>query len=139
MGFNSGFKGLMYKKFVYEVGNNKKVILWCTDNQISRLKCSVKYYVYSNTSFLLGWQPLVGHGILIIQSSRSHSNKSHSAGPLWTSNQPFAQTCTWQHTTLTRGRPPCPRGGFKLAFSICEQPQTHALVRRPLRSEHSTP
>jgi len=22
-------------------------------------------------------------------------------------------------------------GGFELAFSLCEQPQTHALVRRP--------
>jgi len=27
----------MNKKFVYQVGNNKKVILWCTANQISRL------------------------------------------------------------------------------------------------------
>ena len=26
----------MNKKFVYQVGNNKKVILWCTANQISR-------------------------------------------------------------------------------------------------------
>jgi len=25
----------MSKKFVYQVGNNKKVILWCTANQIS--------------------------------------------------------------------------------------------------------
>jgi len=28
----------MNKKFVYQVGNNKKVILWCTANQISRCK-----------------------------------------------------------------------------------------------------
>jgi len=28
----------MNKKFVYQVGNNKKVILWCTANQISSLK-----------------------------------------------------------------------------------------------------
>jgi hypothetical protein len=28
----------MNKKFVYQVGNNKKVILWCTANQISKLK-----------------------------------------------------------------------------------------------------
>jgi len=27
----------MNKKFVYQVGNNKKVILWCTANQISTL------------------------------------------------------------------------------------------------------
>jgi len=26
----------MNKKFVYKVGNNKKVILWCMANQISR-------------------------------------------------------------------------------------------------------
>ena len=26
----------MNKKFVYQVGNNKKVILWCTANEISR-------------------------------------------------------------------------------------------------------
>jgi len=26
----------MNKKFVYQVGNNKKVILWCTANPISR-------------------------------------------------------------------------------------------------------
>ena len=26
----------MNKKFVYQIGNNKKVILWCTANQISR-------------------------------------------------------------------------------------------------------
>jgi len=25
----------MNKKFLYQVGNNKKVILWCTSNQIS--------------------------------------------------------------------------------------------------------
>jgi len=27
----------MNKKFVYQVGNNKKVILWCTANQVSRI------------------------------------------------------------------------------------------------------
>jgi len=27
----------MNKKFVYQVGNNKKVILWCTANQISTI------------------------------------------------------------------------------------------------------
>jgi len=26
----------MNKKFVYQVDNNKEVILWCTGNQISR-------------------------------------------------------------------------------------------------------
>jgi len=28
----------MNKKFVYQVGNNKKVILWCTANQTSIIR-----------------------------------------------------------------------------------------------------
>jgi len=31
----------MNKKFVYQVGNNKKVILWCMANQMSRLEYSL--------------------------------------------------------------------------------------------------
>jgi hypothetical protein len=34
----------MNKKFVYQVGNNKKVILRCTANQISRYKRPVLQY-----------------------------------------------------------------------------------------------
>jgi len=33
----------MNKKFVYQVGNNKKVILWCTANQISGSVLYVSY------------------------------------------------------------------------------------------------
>jgi len=33
----------------------------------------------------------------------------YSVGLLWTSDQPDAETCTWQNTTLTRDRYPCPR------------------------------
>jgi hypothetical protein len=33
----------------------------------------------------------------------------HSVGLLWTSDQPVAETSTWQHTTLTRDRHPCHR------------------------------
>jgi hypothetical protein len=39
---------------------------------------------------------------LIIEASRSRS-----VGLLWTSDKPNAQTCTWQHATLTRNRHPC--------------------------------
>ena len=39
-----------------------------------------------------------------------HSNThTHSVGLLWTSDQPIAETSTWQHTTLTRDRHPCRR------------------------------
>jgi hypothetical protein len=47
-------------------------------------------------------QPLVGHGLLIIQASRSHSDTPHCARLFWTSDQPGAETCTWPHTALTR-------------------------------------
>jgi hypothetical protein len=37
------------------------------------------------------------------------SDTPHSVRLLWTSDQPDAQTSTWQHTTLTRDRHQCPR------------------------------
>jgi hypothetical protein len=40
------------------------------------------------------------------------------AGLLWTTDQPVAETSTWQHATLTRDRNPCSR-----------RTQTHALAR----------
>jgi len=42
----------MNKKFVYQVGNNKKVILWCTANQISRSEHLCQHGTEIN---LLGW------------------------------------------------------------------------------------
>jgi hypothetical protein len=53
-------------------------------------------------------QPLEGYGLLIVEASRSHSDTSHWVGIPWASDQPHAETCTWQHTTLTTDRHPCP-------------------------------
>jgi len=47
-------------------------------------------------------QPPLGQDLLIIEASRSHSDTPHSVGLLWTSDQPDAETSTWQHTTLSR-------------------------------------
>ena len=44
--------------------------------------------------------PPVGQGLLIIDDSQSHSDTPQSVGLLWTSDQPVAETSTWQHTTL---------------------------------------
>jgi len=33
-----------------------------------------------------------------------HTHTAQSVGLPWTSDQPDAETSTWQHTTLTRGR-----------------------------------
>jgi hypothetical protein len=52
--------------------------------------------------FPMAQQPLGGLGRLTIEASRSHSDTPHSVGLLWTSDQPAAETSTWQHTTLIR-------------------------------------
>jgi len=49
----------------------------------------------------------VGQGLLIIEASWSHWDTWQSIGLLWTSDQPDANTSTWQHTTLTTGRRSC--------------------------------
>jgi hypothetical protein len=52
--------------------------------------------------FTMAEQPPVYQGLLIIEDSWSHSETPHSAGLLWTSDQPDAETPTWQRTTLTQ-------------------------------------
>jgi hypothetical protein len=47
-----------------------------------------------NIFFPIVQQPLVGHGLLITEASRSHSDTPHSTGLLWTGDQPIAETCT---------------------------------------------
>jgi len=49
---------------------------------------------------------------------------SHSIGFLWTSDRPVGDASTWQHTTLTGDRYPCPR---RDSNSQCQQ----ASDRRP--------
>jgi hypothetical protein len=74
-------------------------------------------------------QAPVGQGLLIIEASRSHSDPPHSVRLFWTSDQPDAETSTWQHTALTRDRHPCPRVRFEPAIPASERPQTHTLDR----------
>jgi len=37
------------------------------------------------------------------------TDTQHSVGLLWTNDQLVAKTSSWQYTTLTRDRRPCPR------------------------------
>ena len=39
-----------------------------------------------------------------------HNDAAQSVGLLWTSDQLVAETSTWQHTTLTTDKYPCPGG-----------------------------
>jgi hypothetical protein len=52
-----------------------------------------------------------------------------SVGLLWTRDQFVTETSTWQHTTLTRDRHPCPPVGFEPMILVSERPKTHALDR----------
>jgi len=47
----------------------------------------------------------------------------------WMSVQPEAETSSWQHTTLTRDRHPCPQVGLEPTIPASERPQTHSLDR----------
>ena len=58
----------------------------------------------------------------------THNDTPQSIGLLWTSDQPVAETSTWQHTTFTR-QTSMPPAGFEPTISAGEQPQTYALDR----------
>ena len=99
---------------------------------VPRTKCRESYWCYTGYKFLsltsrCGWPPSkevhhfwldfffnhgltapVGQGLLVIEDSWSHSDTPHLVGLLWTSDQPVAETSTWQHTTLTIDRHPYP-------------------------------
>jgi len=46
---------------------------------------------------------------------------------LWTSDRPVAETCTWQHKTLTRDKTSMLPTEFEPAIPARQRPQTHAL------------
>ena len=66
----------------------------------------------------------------------THNDASHSPGLLWTSDQLVAETSTWQHTTLTTDKHPCPPVGFEPTISVGERPQTYAVDRAPTRTSN---
>jgi len=65
-------------------------------------------YIYLHTHTHHGVTASIDLGVFIIETSRSHSDTPYSVGLLWATDQPHAETSTWQHTTLTRDRYPWP-------------------------------
>ena len=56
---------------------------------------------YVNACLFLGRQPTVGQGLLIHEVSKfTQPDAPQSVGLLWTSDQPIAETSTWQHTNI---------------------------------------
>ena len=84
------------------------------------------WFVFQNFCFTAR-QPLVGHGLLI-KGSRSYSDTPHSVGLLWTSDQTVAETSTWQHTTLTTDRYPCPRRNWNQQSQQVRGRSPHTVV-----------
>jgi hypothetical protein len=80
-------------------------------------------------------QPLVGHGILITEALRSHSDTPHSVGLLWKSDRSDAETSTWQHT-LTKDRHPCPQQDSNPQSQRASSRRTTSETARP-RIGHS--
>ena len=72
---------------------------------------------------------LVGLGFLIVEVSRSHSDTPQYVGLFWTSDQPIAETTTWQHTTAWRDRHPMNPSGFELAIPESRRRQINASDR----------
>ena len=52
----------------------------------------------------------------------THNDTSKPVGLLWTSFQPVAETSTWQHTTLTTYRHPCPQPNSNPPIPASEGP-----------------
>ena len=77
------------------------------------LNCPLNFCVIQHSQqnfFFLGATAPSGPGPLHSQGFQITLNDARqSVGLLWTSDQPVAETSTWQHTTLTRYRHPCPR------------------------------
>jgi len=71
-------------------------------------------------------QALVGQILLIIESSRSHSDTNHSVELLWTSDQPNRDLYLTTHGKIKR-KTSMSSAGFETAIPANERPQTHAL------------
>jgi hypothetical protein len=69
---------------------------------------------------------VVCQGLRIIEALRSHLNTLHLVGLLWASDQPDAETSTWQHSIYKR-QSSMPPTGFEPTIPAGKQLQTHAL------------
>ena len=72
--------------------------------------------------FTMAQQPILSQGRIIIEDSRSYSGTPHSIGFLCTTDQPDAETPTWQQTFMTTTE-------FAPGFRASVRPQTQALDR----------
>ena len=93
------------------------------------LDLQIRYSFVLRGSFFL-WRLQPNRGLCPPRSwgfSRSRSDTPQLVRLLWTSDQPVAETSTWQHTTLHNRQTSMPPVGFEPTISAGERPQTYAL------------
>ena len=88
------------KSFHFQFYPSKKLFNIWTNNFL--------YFFYGPAAQRGLWPPHSWWGFLI-----THNDAPQSVGLLWTSDQPGAETSTWQHTTHTTDKYPCPPGGIR--------------------------
>ena len=77
---------------------------------VSSHHVSIQKYMISVTLFVFGATAPRGPGPPHSRGFKiTHNDASQSVGLLWKNDRPVAETSTWQHTTLTTDRPPCPQ------------------------------
>jgi len=103
------------------------------------LSLSLYIYIYIYTQFiyfftflppLWGCSPkrtMASTFFRFVDSTQRHT--ANSLEVLWTSDQPIAETSTWQHTTLTTDKHQCPAVGFEPTIPARQRLQTQALDR----------
>jgi hypothetical protein len=112
----------------------KAVCRWNTSlllRKSSSLKFTVRtFYTFHLHCLYQGSTAIVGPALLLIpEVSRSNSHIPHSAGLLWTSDRPIAETSTWKHTQHSQKRGLHASDGIRTCNPANERPQTHALGR----------
>ena len=78
--------------------------------------------------FPVALPPTANHSLLSLEVSKSHNGAPQSVRLLWSNDELFAETSTWQHTTLIINIH-VPRGGFEPTISAVERLQNYALDR----------
>jgi hypothetical protein len=86
----------------------------------------ILFFIFSYTAPQCGLWPPRSRGFLI-----THNDAPQSVELLWTSDQLVAETSTWQHTTNTTDKHPCPGGirthdpSRKAAVDLHLRPRSH--------------
>jgi hypothetical protein len=80
--------------------------------------CSERYFTESKLLLSFFSSFLVSLGV----KGYTRWHRTHLVGLLWASDQSVAETSTWQHTTLTKDRHPCPRRDSNPQVSAAANP-----------------